>query len=373
MSGEPEAAPGAEAPASPAPTGRGLPSVNALAAFPQRVSRALSLGLMVCLGAGLLAAYYHHALTHRAPVISAQERAAGGEVALPALPPHIATGAPDAPHYRIGSVLGENAPDLGRLGEEVEDPVDPPHPPASTPVDRRLTGAVFVAPGGPEAAPSPASTRPEATAATGLSAGFQTATTPAVLAHRLPTRRLWLPRGSQIDCTLQTAIDSSIPGLVTCLTATDTFGADGSVVLLERGTVLVGETRGEVRAGAARVGIIWTEARTPTGVIAALDSPATDALGRAGVDGAVDRHFWDRFGAALVLTLIDGALQAQASRGSGNTVIYGGSASIGVIEEVLKNTVNIPPTVRVAPATRVQALVARDVDFRGVYALRERP
>ena len=37
--------------------------------------------------------------------------------------------------------------------------------------------------------------------------------------------------------------------MTTCITATDTFSADGSVVLLERGTKLVGETRGQVAAG----------------------------------------------------------------------------------------------------------------------------
>jgi hypothetical protein len=66
-----------------------------------------------------------------------------------------------------------------------------------------------------------------------------------VQAKVLATQRLLLPKGAFLDCTLETAIDSSLPGMTTCITATDTFGADGSVVLLERGTKLVGETRGD--------------------------------------------------------------------------------------------------------------------------------
>ena len=129
-------------------------------------------------------------------------------------------------------------------------------------------------------------------------------------AQLLPTQQFLLPKGAFIDCTLETAIDSTLPGMTTCVTATDTFGVDGKVVLLERGSKLVGETRGEVQNGAARVFVLWTEARTPTGVLVPLDSPGTDELGRSGLPGEVNRHFWDRFGAALLISVVDGAMQA---------------------------------------------------------------
>jgi type IV secretion system protein VirB10 len=186
----------------------------------------------------------------------------------------------------------------------------------------------------------------------------------------LPTQRLLLPKGTFIDCTLETAIDSTLPGLTTCVMATDVFGADGKVVLLERGTKLVGETRGEVGAGSARVFVLWTEARTPTGVVVPLASPGTDELGRSGLASEVNRHFWQRFGAAMLISVIDGTLQgAVASRGSG-TVVVNPSGSEQIVTEVLRGTVNIPPTVRVENGSRVQILVARDVDFRSVYELR---
>src|SRR6202034_966950 len=153
--------------------------------------------------------------------------------------------------------------------------------------------------------------------------------TDTVRAEILPTTRLLLPKGAFIDCTLETAIDSTLPGMTTCVTATDTFGIDGRVVLLERGTKLVGETRGQVQQGAARVFVLWTEARTPTGVIVPLDSPGTDELGRSGLSGSVDRHFWERFGAALLVSAVDGAVQAavQSSSRGGGTIIYNPSAA----------------------------------------------
>jgi len=192
-----------------------------------------------------------------------------------------------------------------------------------------------------------------------------------VAARLLVDPSLLLPKGTSIDCTLETAVDSTLPGLTSCITATDTFGADGRVVLMERGTQLVGETEGEVQQGRARIFVLWTEARTPFGVIVPLESPGADALGRAGLAGKVQRHFWQRFGAALMVSAIDGAVQAavQSSARDGGTVIYNPGSSEDVMTEVLRGTVAIPPTVQKRNGDRIQVLVARDVDFGRVYEL----
>src|SRR6185437_4540573 len=197
--------------------------------------------------------------------------------------------------------------------------------------------------------------------------------TPAVRPSVLPTQRLLLPKGAFIDCTLETAIDSTLPGMTTCVTATDTFGADGTVVLLPRGTKLVGETQGLVQQGSSRVFVLWSEARTPSGVVIPLDSPGTDALGRSGLAGKVNRHFWQRFGAAALVSTIDGVVQSEVQSSSrGGTVVLDPTASEDVLTEILRGTVNIPPTIRVRNGARIQVLVARDVDFRSVYELRPR-
>jgi type IV secretion system protein VirB10 len=180
-----------------------------------------------------------------------------------------------------------------------------------------------------------------------------------------------LSKGAFIDCTLETAIDSTLPGMTTCITATDTFSADGDVVLIERGTKLVGETQGQVQQGSARLFVLWTEARTPTGVVIPLASPGTDELGRSGLMGEVNRHFWDRFGAAILVSIVSGAVQgAVQSRGGGGTVILNPTGTTDVMTEVLKSTINIPPTITKPQGDRIQVLVARDLDFRSVYELR---
>ena len=148
------------------------------------------------------------------------------------------------------------------------------------------------------------------------------------------------------------------------------------MVLLERGTKLVGETRGQVQQGQARVFVLWTQARTPTGVVVPLDSPGTDELGRAGLTGEVQ--------AALLAALrcgdadLDdrrrgaGGRAGRRQRSSG-AVIYTPSGSQDVLTEVLKGTVQIAPTIVKHNGDRIQVLVARDIDFRPVYELRVAP
>ena len=104
-----------------------------------------------------------------------------------------------------------------------------------------------------------------------------------------------------------------------------------------------------------------------------LDSPGTDALGRSGLEGEVNRHFWQRFGAAALVSTIGGAVQSTVQSSSrGGTVVLDPAASEDVLTEILRSTVNIAPTVRVRNGERIQVLVARDVDFRAVYDLESR-
>ena len=55
-----------------------------------------------------------------------------------------------------------------------------------------------------------------------------------------------------------------------------------------------------------------------------LASPGTDELGRSGLPGEVNRHFWERFGAAILISVIDGAVQAAvalAEQRSGTVIV----------------------------------------------------
>ena len=394
------------------PGERGPSALHRDRSLQSRIGSVFAIGLLSVLTLGLLVWYYVHTfeaarMVHRTAQANVRQQAAG-DAPLPGL------GTITPPRVLLAKLLGP-PPGAPPASAAMPAPPPPPDPPMTAPASvappppspaalalaRRLSGPAFssapaspsggapAAPVSPVSAASPTisgsggvedapvgaespSPIPVSGPSDGLRALLTPTITPAVRAEVLPTERLLLPKGSFIDCTLETAIDSTLPGMTTCVTATDTFGADGTTVLLERGTKLVGETRGEVQQGVARVFVLWTEARTPTGVVVPLASPGTDALGRSGLAGHVNRHFWQRFGAAMLVSVIDGAVQsAVASQGNG-TVIVNPSTSQDVLTEVLKSTINLPPTVTVNQGARIQVLVARDLDFRSVYELRTR-
>lgn len=364
---------------------RGMPMISRALSMQSRLSNLLAMSLMLVIGVAFLAWYYLHigARSARARPSSAPNSAAHSDTDMPLpslgqLQPPLLAGTGSASPPAVSDAQSPVAvtavvPYLasGALSNSASG-----QPPRPTALERRLSGATFAVAGAPSGAVANAEPA-VADGSVGTPSALATllrAEAPRMASARvLPTQRLLLPKGAFIDCTLETAIDSTLPGLTTCVTATDTFSADGTVVLLERGTKLLGETRGQVQQASSRVFVLWTEARTPAGVIVPLDSPGADELGRAGLSGQVERHFLERFGAAILISMIDGGVQAAVqatSKGSG-TVLYNPSGAQDVLGEVLKDTLNIPPTIVKRNGDRIQVLVARDVDFSRVYELRD--
>ena len=73
------------------------------------------------------------------------------------------------------------------------------------------------------------------------------------------------------------------------------------------------------------------------------------------------------------MSFIDGAASAIAAREqSGGGVVYNAQPSRDIATEALRNSIGIPPTIRVAQGARIQVIVASDVSFHNVYRLSAR-
>lgn len=191
-------------------------------------------------------------------------------------------------------------------------------------------------------------------------------------AGMLGNRNFILAKGSFIDCALQTRLDSTVPGMTACVLTRNIYSDNGKVLLLERGSTVTGEYKANMRQGMARIFVLWSRIKTPNGVVIPLDSPGTDQLGGGGVPGYIDNHFWQRFGGALMLSLVDDVARGLTSNtGSGGNSQFNfnstGDATQNMAAEALKNTINIPPTLYKNQGEQVGIYVARDLDFSSVY------
>ena len=205
-------------------------------------------------------------------------------------------------------------------------------------------------------------------------------TTPleGVRASVIPDLHMVVPQGTSIPCVLQTAMSSDVPGMVSCTVQRDVLSASGQVVLMERGTVIVGEYEANLQRGQKRIFVLWNRARTPTGVIVNMASPATDGLGRAGFDGRIDNKFWERFGGAILMSIVGDASAYAFDQLDGGGGRGGGGFQTNETERAtrdaasiaLENSINIRPTLYKNQGEQVAIFVARDLDFGDVYDLR---
>jgi type IV secretion system protein VirB10 len=195
-------------------------------------------------------------------------------------------------------------------------------------------------------------------------------------ARLLPHPDMMLTMGTMIPCALQTAIDSQLAGYVKCVLPQDVRSTTGDVVLLDRGTTVVGEIGRGLVQGQDRVFVLWDRAETPDHAVIELSSPGTDELGRTGLPGRVNNHWWERFGSAILLSVIQGGLQTgtalAANSGSSGGTFFNSFQSNGtnISDTALQATINIPPTLEKNQGDNVAIFVARDLDFSDVYNLR---
>jgi type IV secretion system protein VirB10 len=273
-------------------------------------------------------------------------------------------------------------------------PPPPPAPPAlATPAGtppraaKMVSYAITPPPSSAEAGPSPAA-GPALGGAPGAEAAEQArrSTTVAFRGTSLTGARA----GAAIDttlvlmpgvyrCTLDSAVSSERPGPFFCHVTEDWLSPAG-VRLMEAGTRIQGGYESHVALGQSRILSLAATGWTPQGVPVPLGAPVGDALGRVGMAGTVDRHFWERFGGAVFLMLSQGAIgvaqsavQAALARGSGNTYLNLQTGGVqGAVSASLRDSLAIPNTVSKHQGEEIGILLTQPIDFSDAYRLRLR-
>lgn len=191
-----------------------------------------------------------------------------------------------------------------------------------------------------------------------------------------------VPEGTLIAGILETAIVSDLPGQIRAIVSQDVYSFDGRRILIPTGTRLIGEYQSEVVRGQKRIFVIWTRLLRDDGVSVRLNSIGADSLGRSGLAGHVDNKFRERFGAAILLSIVGGG--ASYLTGYGGQTATGNSddarraedlarATIAqtfsdMANQVLGESLRIPPTISVSQGERIFVFVRQDLDFSAMYA-----
>ena len=214
-----------------------------------------------------------------------------------------------------------------------------------------------------------------------IGSALYSSATPVAMARRTTDQNLILPKGRQADCVLTSRIIDEVPGFTSCVLAQNLYSDNGRVLLLERGSELVGEYGVTSQLGLERLFVTWTRLKTPEGIEIDLSSPGSDRLGTTGIPGHLDNRWSARIGAAFLLSFVKditvAIINKQAQSSAGSTVSVQTApgqnmlnASSALAEEVIKQTIKVRPRLTINEGDRISIYVARDLDFSPVYALK---
>jgi type IV secretory pathway VirB10-like protein len=324
----------------------------------------------------------------------AKQAAAKPVAAAPAAPP------PIAPPLPVNPTLYQQAPPPGPMAPMASPVIARPGPTPEEITQRRRAPSVVVdlqsagggllavaadAPAGPRPGTLPANpTLPPGAAGQAAAAGALAAlrnpnqaaldqvAQPAdaapemAMASQLNNLSGIITQGTMIPGVLETALSSDLPGFARAIVSRDVRSFDGRAVLIPRGSRLIGQYRSANSLGQQRVFVIWTRVIRPDGVSVQIGSPGADALGRGGLQGEIDRHFFSRFGGSIVLSVLNAGVAAASRTPATQITIGSPAAAAAAAGSASFGQADIAPTIKIAQGEAIRIFIARDLDFSGV-------
>tara|TARA_R110002126_G_scaffold247973_2_gene390810 strand:+ start:18688 stop:19830 length:1143 start_codon:yes stop_codon:yes gene_type:complete len=195
-----------------------------------------------------------------------------------------------------------------------------------------------------------------------------------VSARKLAHPEYTVPAGEMISATLETAINSDLPGMVRAIVTRDIYSLKNSNKLISRGATLVGQFSSQVVEGQSRVLVIWNRIHMSNGVIVTLNSPGSDRIGRSG-QGAdfVDTHFIERFRSSALLSML-GVFTATVGVSDSRDRYNSASQYRAALANNFQNSAGqsyqagsaIKPTLSINQGAEINVFVSHDLDFKGV-------
>ncbi|WP_410051533.1 TrbI/VirB10 family protein [Bradyrhizobium sp. SZCCHNR2035] len=180
--------------------------------------------------------------------------------------------------------------------------------------------------------------------------------------------------GTVIPGALITGIRSDLPGQITAQVTENVFDTpSGRFLLVPQGARLIGVYDSQVTTGQSRVLLVWTRLIMPDGRSIVLErQQGADAGGSSGLSDDVDNHWKQLVGAALLSTLLSvgSEVNAGANPNTNNATIVQalrqgfGNAVSQTGQQLVRQQMNVQPTLTVRPGFPVRVIVNRDLVLR---------
>lgn len=200
-----------------------------------------------------------------------------------------------------------------------------------------------------------------------------------------PPNDPFILRGTEIDVTLETSIDSTVPsgepGSLIGFVGRDVLDYFHRVVLVPRGSKIVGHmVTTSLQPGQSRIGVIWNEIQLPNAHTIVLDNaPGIDMTGTLGFGATIDNHTRKEVLNVVAFSILAAGAQLaqpQANTGCGSSG-FGCSPSVGqaIGQSVGTQVANystsaynrnsqIPPTAHVVEGAQVGVMITQTLPIR---------
>lgn len=169
------------------------------------------------------------------------------------------------------------------------------------------------------------------------------------------TALYWIAPGTAIPAVLLNAVNTLLPGTLTARVTQNIYDSRyGKYLVIPAGSVLVGKYNSSVQDGQNRVLMVFDTLVTPSGGEVALGNmSASDALGRAGLEGDLHTHFWERMGISTLLALeavgMDKLAPQATTSGIGGTttspVANGAQIIVNTANQELQQRYSVKPNI----------------------------
>ncbi|MCH9754179.1 MAG: TrbI/VirB10 family protein [Alphaproteobacteria bacterium] len=144
-----------------------------------------------------------------------------------------------------------------------------------------------------------------------LSANFsvEASTAPVSRLTKVGNMSHLITQGKIIEAVLETPVNTNYKGPIRAVISRDVYSELGENVLIPKGSRVIGNLIDGYRAGQTRVLLKWSRVILPSGYdIKVEGSPGVDKLGMIGIEGVVDRQFWNTLGNTVLLSALNVSL-----------------------------------------------------------------